>query len=60
MDNKCFHIKGGVLIYDYLHFAIAFIKDLLIWQVIGFKIGFNLFKGFVCGVAFFGFITVGK
>lgn len=30
MDNKRFHIQGGVLINDNLHFTITLIKDLFI------------------------------
>ena len=60
MDNKRFHIKGGVLINDYLHFTITLIKDLFVRQIDGFKIAFYLFKGFVWGVTFFSFETVGK
>ena len=60
MDNERFHIKGGILINDNLHFAVAFVKDLLVGQIAFFEIAFYLFKRFVLGVTFFGFITVGK
>ena len=60
MDNEGFHIKGGILINDNLHFTITLIKNLFVRQIDGFKIAFYLFKGFVWGVTFFGFETVGK
>ena len=60
MDNKGFHIQGRVLINDYLHFAVAFIENLLIGQMVGFKIIFYLFKGFLWCITLFGFVAVGK
>ena len=60
MDNESFQIQCGILINDNLHFAIALIKNLLVRQIDGFKIAFYFLKGFVWGITFFGFKTVGK
>ena len=60
MDNKRFHIQGGVLINDNLHFTITLIKDLFVRQIDGFKIAFYLFKGFLWCITLFGFVAVGK
>ena len=60
MDNKCFHIKGVVLIDKHLYNTIALVEYAFVALTMRFEIVFNFFKWFFCRKAFFGFETVGK
>ena len=60
MDNKCFHIKGVVLIDKHLHNAVALVKYAFVALAVGFEVVFNFLKWLFFRKAFFGFETVGK